>query len=272
MVVLWGICGLMTWAQPQNYNALMEQAKGYFAQKDYAKSIECYELVIAELEGTEFESLVPSVRNSIAINNMYMGVAALKGKDYPTAKTHLENAIKDAKPDSKTYFMAHSWMGQWNSVQALNIRMNHGDLAQAVKLSLEAERYFDLANAPEKRLKEQLSRASVLQDLSRADEAEALLKQIMNECEGWTDRRVIMGKAAYGLGGLEMATERYQLAMKHLEQGYDLCLAGSTADVKAYAHLCATKLSQLFESGVPDADKAVLWKQRADETDPHIDK
>lgn len=271
IIALWAI-GLTAWAQPQNYNVLMGQAKSYFEQKEYAKGIECYEKIIAELEGTEYESLVPSIRNSIAINNMYLGVAAMQEKDYSTARIYLEEAIKDAKPESKAYYMAHSWMGQWNSVQSLNLRSSRGDLEQALKLSLEAERYFDLAKAPEKRLKEQLSRASVLDDLSRGDEAEALLKQVVTECEGISDRNIIMGKAAYKLGGIEMQSERFQLAIQHLEQGYNLCLTGSTADAKGYAYLCADKLSRLFNSQIPDDEKAALWKQRADELEPQIVK
>ena len=265
MIVLWGICVLATWAQPQNYNALMEQARNYFNQKEYAKSNECYEQICAELKGTAYESLIPTVRNSIAINHLYMGVAALKEKDFPTAKTHIGKAIEDAKPESKTYFMANSWMGQWNSVQALNIRTNRGDYEQAVKLSLEAERYFNLAKAPEKRLSEQLGRAAALQELARNDEAEALLIQIMSECEGFNDRSLIMGKAAFRLGEKEMAGERFQLAIPHLEQSYNLCNAETTKDAKTWAYLAANKLKSLYTSFIPDNDKANLWKQRADE-------
>ena len=265
MIALLGICGQAVWSQSQNYHALMNQAKGYFEQKEYAKAIECYEEVVAELKGTAYESLVPSVRNSIAINNMYLGVAALKEKKYSTAKKYLQRAIRDAKPESKTYYMANSWMGQWNSVQSLNIRTNRGDYQQALKLSLEAERYFDLAKAPEKRLKEQLSRADILKELSRNGESEALMKKVMAECEGFNDRSIICGKAAYKLGGLEMTAEKFQLAIHHLEKGYALCVAGSTADAKSYAYLCADKLSKLFSSQIPDDNKAALWKQRADE-------
>lgn len=265
IIALWGILGVTAWAQPQNYNALMNQAKSYFQQKEYKKSNECYEKVIAELEGTDYEHLVPTIRNSIAINNMYMGVAALKGKDFPAAKTYLEKAIKDAKPESKTYYMAHSWMGQWNSVQSLNIQVAHGDFQQALQFSLEAERYFDLAKASEKRLKEQLTRADILQGLSRNNDSEVLLKQIMAECEGVSDFSLIMGKAAYKLGKLEVQLERFQMAIQHLEQGYELCFAGSTIDAKSYAYLCANTLSQLFSKQIPDDEKAALWEQRANE-------
>lgn len=271
-MAFWGVCWLAVWAQPQDYDALMGRAKSYFEQKEYELSSEFYEKVIAELKGTEYESLVPTVRNSIAINNLYLGTAALKEKDYPRAKVYLEKAISDAKPDSKVYYMAHSWMGQWHSVQSLNIRTARGDYQQALQLSLEAERFFDLAQTPEKRLREQLVRADILQELSRVDEAETLLKQVMAECEGIGDRSVIMGKAAYKLGGIDLAAERFLSAIQHLEQGFDLCLAGSTADAKSYAFLCANKLSQLFGSKIPDDEKETLWKQRADELEPQTIK
>lgn len=197
-----------------------------------------------------------------------MGVAALKEKDFTTAKTYLENAIKDAKPASKTYYMANSWMGQWNSVQALNIRTTRGDFEKALEFSLEAERYFDLAQAPEKRLNEQLGRSATLQELSRNDEAETLLKQIVSDCEGFNNRSLIMGKAAYRLGEIEMAGERFQLAIQHLEQSYNLCNAETTKDAKTWAYLAANKLKSLYTSSIPDNGKADLWKQRADELEP----
>lgn len=270
--ILLSITGVVVWAQAPNYYSLMSQAKYYFDQKEYAKSNECYEKVVSELEGTEYESLIPTIRDGIAINNLFVGVAMLKAKDYPTSKTYLENAIKEAKPESKTFYMAHSWMGQWNSVQALNIRTNNGDFKQAVKFSLEAERYFDMAKAPEKRLNEQLSRAATLYELSQKEEAEILLKQIVKECEGINNRSLIMGKATYNLGESEMTSERFQLAIQHLEQSYNLCNTNSSKEAKTWAYHAANKLSNLYTSFIPDNDKALLWKQRANELEPQTQK
>ena len=269
---LLGICWLTTWAQPQNYNALKEQAKAYYEQKEYIKSIECYEKAIDELKGTEYESLVPTVRNSIAINNLYLGVAAIKEKDFSTAKLYLDNALADAKPDSKTYYTANSWMGQWNSIQALNIRLNNGDYQKAIQFSLEAEHFFDLANEPEKRLSEQLSRSSSLLELLRNDEAEALLNQIISECNGITTRRFILGRAKYQLGGIELASERFQSAIQHFEKSYDICIRESAKDAKTWARLSAQKLYSLYSTNVPDNNKSDLWKKRADELEPQSSK
>ena len=265
LMALLGLITMATWAQTPNYKALMEKAKNHFSQKEYAKAIDCYEEVCAEVTGTAYEDLIPSIRNSIAINNLYLGVNAIEAKDFPAAMAYLEKAIKDAKPGSKTYYMAYSWMGQWNSVQALNIRTNRGDYEKALEFSLQAERYFDIANAPEKRLREQLGRAAALQELSRNDEAMTLLKQIMSECEGMNTRSLIMGKAAYRLGETEMAGEEFQLAIQHLEQSYNLCNAESSKDAKTWAYLAANKLNTLYVKFIPDNDKANLWKRRADE-------
>lgn len=265
IITIWGLFGLTAWAQPQNYNQLMEQAKACFDQKEYAKAIDCFEKVIVEITGTDWESLVPTIRNSIAISNLYLGAAALKDKDYPKAKDYLDKALKDAKLESKTYFTVLSWMGTWNSAQSTSIRTNRGDIQQALQFSIKAERYFDMAKAPEKRLNEQLVRACILQDLSRNDESEALLKQIMAECDGISDRNLILGKAAFHLGGLEMSSEKFLLAIQHLERGYDLCVGGTTIDAKSYAYLCADKLSRLFRIHISDDEKAALWEKRASE-------
>jgi len=192
LMLLIAICGQ---AQPAGFQSMMDEARRLSQQKEYEKSSECYEKAITMLKGTEGESLIPSVRSFVAINNMHLGITALKAKDYPKAKTLLGKAVNDAKPDSKTYYMANSWMGQWYSVQASAIHSERGDYQEAIRLSLGAERYFDAAQAPEKRMNEQVTRASALYSLSRTDEAEALLKQVIAECENVSKRNLIYGKA-----------------------------------------------------------------------------
>lgn len=252
-------------AQTGSYDELMAEAQTLFKQKEYAKSSECYEKAITLLKETGRDSLIPTVRNFVAINYLYMGVNAMDNKDFPTAKEHLEKALANAKPEGKAYYMIYSWMGQWHSVQSLNIRMENGDLQQAIELSLEAERNFDLAKAPEKRLREQISRANMLHSLLKNDEAESLLLQIVSECEGNTERNLLQGKALYTLGSIEMESERFQLALPHLEKGYNLCKADPTKDAQIYAQLLAQKLTNLYTSDIPDAEKAALWQQRTDE-------
>ena len=104
----------------------------------------------------------------------------------------------------------------------------------------------------------------------KQDEAEILLKQVINECKDFSNRNIILGKATFMLGGIEMETERFQLAIQHLEQGYELCIVSSTVEAKSYAYLCAYKLSNLFSNQIPDDEKAALWKQRADGLESQI--
>ena len=61
-------------AQPAGYQDLMDEARSYSQQKEYEKSSECYEKAIAMLKGTEMESLIPSVRDFIAINHLHLTV------------------------------------------------------------------------------------------------------------------------------------------------------------------------------------------------------
>lgn len=259
------LCVLGSWAQPAGFQAMIDEARSFSQQKEYEKSSECYEKAINILKGTEAESLIPSVRSFIAINNMHLGVAALKTKDYPKAKVFLEKAVSDAKPNSKTYYLANSWMGQWYSVQALAIHSERGDYQEAIRLSLEAEHYFDLAHEPEKRLGEQLMRASALSSLSRKDEAETLLEQIIAECENVSKRNFIYGKAAYRLGAIEVEAENFQEGVTHLEKAYDRCISDATPVSRTQARLAANKLSGIYSQQIPDSEKADLWKRRADE-------
>lgn len=264
-LVTWFFCGQCSLAQPAGFHAMMDEARRYSQQKEYEKSSECYENVINMLKGTEGESLIPSVRSFIAINNMHLGIAALKAKDYPKAKGLLEKAVSDAKPNSKTYYMANSWMGQWYSVQASAIHSERGDYEEAIRLCLGAERYFDAAQAPEKRLNEQVKRASALHTLSRTDEAETLLKQIIAECENMSKRNFICGKAAFELGSIEIETERYQNGVNHLEKAYDLCIGEATAVAKIHAKLAANKLNGIYAHQIPDQEKADLWQRRTED-------
>ncbi len=264
-IILLGFCGLRISAQPAGVQQLMDEARSYSKQKEYSKSNECYESVIANLKGTEYESLIPSIKDFVAINYMSMGVAALKEKNYAVAKSYMQQAIDDAKPGSKTCYTANLWMGRLHSTQAMNIRTTHGDIQQAVGLSLEAEKYFDLAQATDRRLEEQVSRASALIDLSRPGEAEVLLRQVVNECEGNPKLVHLQGKAAYYLGETEMGAEKFQLAIQHLEQAYNQCKGASVDALKAYARLAANRLGQLYKTSIPDTAKADLWKKRAEE-------
>jgi hypothetical protein len=87
----------------------------------------------------------------------------------------------------------------------------------------------------------------------------------MKECEGGSERNFILGRAAYGLGRIEMQAERYQSAIQHLEQCYDICIGVSSKIAKTWARIAANKLSVLYTHNIPDENKAALWKQRTDE-------
>ncbi len=247
---------LMQW-----FEATTSQAKTYTQQKQYEKSNECYEQIIARITSTPIEGLIPSVKSMTAINNLYLAVAAMKEKDFTRAKPLLDKAVADAKKDTKTYSIACSWMGEWYSCQSLNIRAAQGDMQQALTLSNDAGHWFTQAQRPEKRLDEQLSQASILKDLLRKDEAKAILSKIIAECEGRTERNIIRGRALYQLGTLEAEEEEFQQSIVHLEQSYELC---SDTEAATYARLAAKRLARLFDSDIPDAEKSAFWQQRSE--------
>lgn len=250
---------LMQW-----FEATSKQAKTYSQQKEYEKSNECCEQIIARISSTPIERLIPTVKNTMAINNLYLAVAAMKEKDFTRAKPLLDKAVSDAKPNTPTYYMACTWMGDWYSIQSLNIRLSKGNLQQALEMTTEAERWFNMAQKPEKRLSEQLSRATILNDLKRKDEERTLLQQVIAECVNRSERDIIRGKALYLLGSMEADEEDFQQSIAHLEQSYNLCSAAGGTD---YAKLAARRLTRLYKYNIPDTDKESFWQQRSGNTE-----
>ena len=250
---------LMQW-----FETTASQAKTYTQQKQYEKSNECCEQIIARITSTPIEGLIPTVKNTMAINNLYLAVAAMKEKDFTRAKPLLDKAVVDAKKDTKTYYMVCTWMGDWYSTQSLNIRLSNGNLQQALEMTTEAERWFNMAQKPEKRLSEQLSRATILNDLKRKDEERTLLQQVIAECVNRSERDIIRGKALYLLGSMEADEEDFHQSIAHLEQSYNIC---SVAGVTDHAKLAARRLTRLYKYNIPDTDKESFWQQRSGNTE-----
>ncbi len=266
VLVLFALFGLTmaVFAQSQNFNTLKNQAQTYFQQREYEKSNQCYEQIIKELQNTEYESLIPTIKTSIAINNLYIGIDAYNLLDYTKAKTYFEKALDYAKPESKAYYTANSWMGEWYSTRSLDIRLNNGNLSDALQYSKSAESFFDLALKTEKRLNQQLVTSNILSDLKRNNESVILLNNIISECENEYEKKEIIGKAFIKLGTIELLSENLQPAILHLESGYRICNENNS---KFYAYLAADKLHQLYTYQIPDQTKAEFWKQCADKLD-----
>lgn len=249
-------------AQIEKWDSLTNLAKTYHQQKEYVKSNECYEQVIAIVKPFDSDSkLTNKIRGMIALNYVYMGVPLFKDKKYAESKDYFEKALEYSANDPEVLPMANSWMGDWYSSQALQIRIAQSNLQQAIEYSLLAERYYSLANAPERCLKEQISRATVLADISRIDDAKQLLQQVIAECEGRDKRTILLAKALNEFGAIEQNTENYQTAIQYLERSYSL----SQSSDKQNALIAANRMQRLYESQIPDKTKAELWKKRADE-------
>ena len=249
-------------AQIEKWDSLTNLAKTYHQQKEYVKSNECYEQVIAIVKPFDSDSkLTNKIRGMIALNYVYMGVPLFKDKKYAESKPYFEKALEYSANDPKVLQMANSWMGDWYSSQALQVRIAESNLQQAIDYSLLAEKYYTIANASEKCLKEQISRATVLADIFRIDEARKLFQQIIAECEGRDKRTNLLAKALNELGAIEQNTENYQTAILYLERSYDL----SQSSDRQNARIAANRMQRLYESQIPDKTKAELWKKRLDE-------
>ena len=249
-------------AQIEKWDSLTNLARAYHQQKDYLKSNECYEQVIAIVKPFDEDGrLTNKIKGMIALNYVYLGVPLFKAKKYTESKNYFEKALEYSANDPKVLPMANSWMGDWYSSQALQIRISESNLQQAIEYCLLAEEYYTLANAPEKCLKEQISRATVLAEITRIDEARKLLQQVIQECEGKDKRTYLLAKALNELGAIEQYTENYQMAIPYLERSFNL----SQSSDRQNARIAANRMQRLYESQIPDKTKAELWKKRADE-------
>lgn len=246
-------------AQMEKWDSLTNQAKIYHQQKEYAKSNECYEHVIAIVKPyDEGERLTSKIRGMIALNYVYLGVPLFKEKKYAESKPYFEKAIEYSAKDPKVLPMANSWMGNWYSSQALEIRVKESNLQQAIDYYIMAENYYKLANAPEKYLKEQISRATTLSDISRIDEARKLLQQVIGECKGKDKLTILQAKALNELGAIEQNSENYQSAIQNLEKSYNLSFQFDRQN----ARIAANRIIRLYETQIPDKSKVELWKKR----------
>lgn len=260
LVIALLIISSASYGQSEKWDSLMNLAKAYHQQKNYSKSNECYEKAIEAIRPYD-NNIINKIKGFIALNYLYQGVPLFKENKYLEAKPFFDKAIEYAEKDAKVYHMANSWMGNWYSRQALDIRVSETNLQQAVDYYIEAEKYFELANAPEKRLGEQVSRATVLGEISRIDEAKQLLRLVISEAEKDDKRIKILAKALNELGSLELNSENYYTAIEYLERSYNLSLTND----KQNAWIAANRLQRLYKNQIPDKSKTDLWEHRADE-------
>lgn len=264
LIIVTVFCCQINFAQnelTQRWETMMAKAKEYAANKEYLKAIEQNEAAINDMESYGVDDLSATLKNSNAIYYIHWGELLLKTKKYKGAQELFEKAIANAKPSSKTMVMAHTYLGNTYSLQSLGIKQVEGDLIQAIDLCKKAEREYDLANATEKRLKEQLRRSDMLNSVMKREEAKALLQQVIKECEGVDTRNAIRGNALCDLGCIEQDMEDFQNAIIHLEKSYDILIVRE----KRFALLPAIRLAKLYKLNIPDAEKASLWHQKVEE-------
>lgn len=254
-------------AQTERWDSLMAQAKNYVQLKEYARAIQCNEELIADLEAHGVADLSATIRDNNAINYLYLAVPLLKAKNYAESKVYLDKALANAKPEGRVAPMVHSWIAQWYSIQSQDIRVNDGDLSEAIALSQNAEMHFAQAHAIDRKCKEQVNRASMLSQVMRTSEAVVLLQSIISECSGNASMDLIRGEALGTWGEIDLSLEDYQSAIIHLDEAYTLCSMGTD---KTHALLAARRLLQLYTRHIPDNDKAQLWEQRVSELEPFV--
>ena len=246
-------------------DSITEEARFFSKEKEFVKSNDCYEKVLMELQTIEgSEKRIAKVRNSMSINYGRLGNASIKRNEYEDARHHYQTAVEYAIPNSEAHKMALRGVGNTFSWQVTELEISHTvanvNHEKAISYCLEAEHYYDLAMDTEKRLEQQRTRADILADLNRIEEAETLYLQTIEECGSNDSLNRVRGKSLYKLGCIKIDKEQYKDAIEFLEQGYMLCL---DAGDKLSAHFAANNLADIYKKHSPDADKSSQWQQRA---------
>lgn len=243
------------------YDSLMTKARAYSKQKEYQKSNACYEQIIDFLETLDNQDILPSIKALVSINYIHLGIDALRAEDFNTSKKHFDKALEyaDTDPKATSYIQAWKWQGNWYRNKAVKMRRDHQDPAEGLDLLLQAEMCFKKINESKKILDCQLTRAELLIDLAKDNDAKKLLLQTISECGNDTTLSNIKGQALFHLGKLEVEQEQFQQAIQHMEQSFNI-LQKSNPD---YAHLAANNLYSLYTYNIPDAKKAAFWSEKS---------
>lgn len=249
---------LVASAQIEALDKLMNEARAYSVAKDYEKSNQSYEQLLEMIKPVDNGSLAAKIKGMMALNYINMGVPLLKEGKYSESKPHFEKALTYSADDPKILTAANSWMANWYSSYALNLRAGDSDLLTSEQYSRQAESYYEKAGDTLKSLKEKVSRADVLSKLARHDDAIGLYRTVISACEGKPDRRAVHGLALGGLGSLEMEMEDYNSALTHLEASFNINVEHNPK----MAYVVADKLQRLYETHLPDASKAEFWRNR----------
>ena len=245
------------------WDSLHTLSTNYASNHKYQDAIATYEKEIAVMDSLGWQTMIPKIRDGIALQYLSMGIDYSKNGSILQAKLNIQKALQEASAESKTWFAAHRWMGRMLDIEATELSVREGHEDEVIDLWEGAERHFDTAKCVGEAMKIRIDRAKKIISSGQTEKASALLHRVASECEGVDTLQSYRGRALLYLGEIASNNQEYNAAINYLEEAYSL-LDKSGEKVAAYAFGAANQMFKLFKYEIGDTITAVKWKARAE--------
>ncbi len=231
-------------------------------RKEYEQSNIYYEQVISVLDSLGWNSIIPKVKYHMAHNDVSWAIELLKKERYEEARPYLLRALERDTVGSKSYYLAHNWLGDICDIEAMQLESNSKDLNQALLLCEEGEQHFEIVGKIKEVFDLRLRKAKMLFRLNRKQEALSVYNQIVASCKGVDSLLFLEGKALNGIGTIERENGNFKKAIDLLEEAYSL-FDNAGINVAVDAFRSANELFGIYQFDIGDTVKAALWEVRA---------
>ena len=237
-------------------DSLMKKARLDFKGGEYEESSRTYYELIAILQKCGGEALIPTLKEQVVVNNMYIAKTLMKSKEYEHAGLLMEESLHLCKNGSKVYLQLNGLLGACFSTMSVHSRANL-DLKEAKRCCVKAEGFYESAANTKELYNSRISRAQILVDEGEYDSAIGLLRNVLEVCPSDDSYLQQRTKALWTLADVECRVEDFKNAILHAEQSYELANGHNRHGVQ----MASWVLCRIYDSYVPDVEKSKFWHE-----------
>lgn len=243
------------------YNAKREEEK---TEEELMYEMACQERMLSHLDtaSMRLHFMIPLIKNTIALKESRIVAMLVARGQYQKAKEHISRALEMAQSGDKAYYETNKWAGYLYAQEAREVANSVPRLQEAIVLFECAEKYFLLAQKQDGALDSKLNRAMCLRDLNKKEEAKRLLEEVVASRKGIDTLEQYVGEALFRLGQMAREEDRYDEAIKLLDEGYNLAKRNGLMHV---AMMAANEMVRLFSWNVPNEEMRKLWEKNSNE-------
>lgn len=229
---------------------------------DYELSNKYYEQLIPIFDSLGATRMIAKTYYFMAHNDVSMGIELVQKEHYSEARPYLLRALERDTVGSKSYYLAHHWLGVLCETEAFEIK--HGsELERAVVLLEEAEQHFGTEGKRDRVIKAKLEKAKKLVRLNKDNEARSIYNEVAESCNREDSLAFCRAEALNGLGELEKKIGHYKSAIVFFEDAYDIFEKGGEQNA-TNASTSANNIALLYRYDIGDTLTALVWEKRVE--------